>query len=41
MVLPTLHNAKELEGKSLLYGKIKLLEKKNKINTTLNDICLV
>lgn len=41
MVPPTLHNAKELQGKSLLYGKIKLLEKKNKINTTLNDICLV
>jgi hypothetical protein len=41
MAPPTLHNAEELEGKSLLYGKIKLLEKKKKINTTFNDICLV
>jgi hypothetical protein len=38
---PTLENPTEHEGKSIKYTRMKLLERKQKINSTLSDICII
>ena len=38
---PTLENPAEHEGKSIKYTRMRLLERKQKINSTLSDICVV
>ena len=38
---PTLENPYEHEGKSIKYTRMRLLEQKQKINSTLSDICVV
>lgn len=38
---PTLKNPIELEEKCIKYTKMKLLERKQKINSTLSDTCVV
>jgi hypothetical protein len=38
---PTLATTKKLEGKSLMYNKVWLLEKKKKVNKILTEICLM
>jgi len=37
----TISNPKDLKGKPFLFGKMKMLERSQKINTRFNDICLI